>query len=331
MNKTDKTEELREAMHAERDTRIYKRMMTVYGVLGGHSTTVAADFADVDPRTVREWVARWNKNGIDGLRDSPGRGGKPHAMHWRIKRLAEKLGRMNKLTPRKLRNWIRRKLNVRYSLCSVRRILRLLGFSSKRSTTTYASAADDEAVRQWQKDAKTVISGAKRRGFRIVVQDESIFIRTGTNGRKLWSRIGDPVTVTRGGRRARIVMYGTLADDGTRLMRRYERFDGPTFVKYLKETKRKWGKVLIIMDNASQHRHRDVKKFLKEHDDVEVLYLPTATPKLSAVENIWKDAKYRLVTSEFYETLEDLTHAVSEYFRTVSIRLDIYTFLYRSI
>ena len=331
MDKTDKTEELREAMHAERDATVRSRMMAVYGVLGGYSTADAAYFADVDPRTVREWVARWNRKGIDGLRDSPGRGNRPRARHWRIKRLAEKLGRMNRLTPRKLRNWIRNRLNVRYSLCSVRRILRVLGFSSKRSTTQYASAADDEAVRQWQKDARAVISGAKRRGFRIVVQDESIFVRIGTNGRKLWSRIGDPVTVARGGRRDRTVVYGALADDGTRLMRQYGTFDGPTFVRYLKEARYKWGKVLIIMDNASQHKHRDVREFLEENDDVEVPCLPTATPKPGAVENAWKDAKYRLVTSESCETLEDLTRAVSEYFRTASIRLDTYRFLYRSV
>ena len=64
---------------------------------------------------------------------------------------------------------------------------------------------------------------------------------------------------------------------------------------------------------------------------MEILYLPTATPKLSAVESVWKDTKYRLVTSEHYETLEDLTHAVSEYFRTCSIRLGIYKFLYRYV
>ena len=39
-----------------------------------------------------------------------------------------------------------------------------------------------------------------------------------------------------------------------------------------------------------------------EHSEVEILYLPTATPKLSAVESVWKDAKCRLVTSE---TLRD--------------------------
>ena len=98
-----------------------------------------------------------------------------------------------------------------------------------------------------------------------------------------------------------------------------------------REVRRKWGKVLLVTDNASQHKHREVLKYLEEHDGLEILYLPTAMPKLSAVGSVWKDAKYRLVTSEHYETLEDLTHAVSEYFRTCSIRLDIYKFLYRCV
>ena len=156
--------------------------------------------------------------------------GLPRAGYGRIRKLADRLAGKNMLTPRKLRNWIRGKLNARYSLCSVRRILRLLGFSSKRSATMYASAADADSVRRWQTGATGTIPGAKRRGFTIAVQDESIFLRTGTNGRKLWSRVGDPVTVSRHGRKDRTVVYGALAEDGTRLMRQYERFDGPTFV-----------------------------------------------------------------------------------------------------
>ena len=71
-----------------------------------------------------------------------------------------------------------------------------------------------------------------------------------------------------------------------------------------------------------------MKKYLKEHDGMENLYLPTAAPKLSAVESVWKDAKYTLVTSEHYEDLKDLMHVVPKYFKTCSIRLDIYKFLY---
>ena len=143
-----KIQELTEAMRVERDIRICNRMMAVLGVLKGHSTKIASDFADVDQRTVQLWVARFDEDGIGGLRDAPGRGRLPRAGHGRIRKLTDRLAGKNMLTPRKLRNRIRGKLNARYSLCNVRRILRLLGFSSKRSATMHASAADSDAVRQ---------------------------------------------------------------------------------------------------------------------------------------------------------------------------------------
>ena len=227
MDETDKKiRELTEAMRAEQDARIRNRMMAVRGILAGYPTKDAAYFADVDRRTVQLWMARFDEGGIGGLRDAPGRSRASRARYVRIRKLADRLAGKNMLTPSKLRNWIRGKLNARYSLCSVSRILRLLRFSSKRSTTEYASAADSDAVRQWQAGAAGTISWVKKRGFAVVVQDESIFIRIGANGRKLWSRVGEPVAVIRYSRRDRTVVYGALAEDGIRLMRQYERFDG---------------------------------------------------------------------------------------------------------
>ena len=220
MDETDKKiRELTEAMRAEQDARIRNRMMAVRGILAGYPTKDAAYFADVDRRTVQLWAARFDEGGIGGLRDAPGRGRPPRAGYGRIRKLADRLAGKNMLTTRKLRNWIRGRLDARYSLCSVRRILRFLGFSSKRSATMYASAAGADAVRQWQAGATGTVSWAKRCEFAVVVQDESIFIGIGTNGRKLWSRVGEPVAVIRYGRRDRTVAYGALAEDGIRLMR----------------------------------------------------------------------------------------------------------------
>ena len=133
----------------------------------------------MDRRTVQLWVARFDEGGIGGLRGAPGRGRASRARYGRIRKLADRLAGKNMLTPRKLRNWIRGKLNARYSLCNVRRILRFLGFSSKRSATMYASAADADAVRQWQADAAGMISEAKRRGFAVVVQRHDPQLRIG--------------------------------------------------------------------------------------------------------------------------------------------------------
>ena len=104
------------------------------------------------------------------------------------------------------------------------------------------------------------MSGTKRRELTIAVQDGSMFLRIGTNGRKPWSRVGDPVTVCRHGRRDRTVVFGAPTGGGTCLMRRYERFDGPTFVRYLRKVRRRQGRILLVPDNAGQHKHRDVKK-----------------------------------------------------------------------
>ena len=71
-------------------------------------------------------------------------------------------------------------------------------------------AADANTVRQEQADAAGTISGAKRREVTIAVQDESIFLRTGTNERNLWSRIVDPVAVSRHGRRDRTAVFDAL-------------------------------------------------------------------------------------------------------------------------
>ena len=84
--------QLTEAMRAEKDIRIRNRMMAVMGVLKGHSTKTASDFADVDRRTVQLWVARFNEGGIGGLRDAPGRGRASRARYGRIRKLADRLG-----------------------------------------------------------------------------------------------------------------------------------------------------------------------------------------------------------------------------------------------
>ena len=122
-----KIRELTEAMSAERDIRIRNRMMAVLWVLKGYSTKIASDFADVDQRTVQLWVARLDEGGIGGLRDTLGRGRASRARYGRIRKLADRLAGKNMLTPRKLRNQIRWRLDARYSLCSVRRILRPSG------------------------------------------------------------------------------------------------------------------------------------------------------------------------------------------------------------
>ena len=46
--------------------------------------------------------------------------------------------------------------------------------------------------------------------------------------------------------------------------------------------------IVIILDNASIHKSKKVKGFLKRHTNIHLLYLPTYSPEYNPVELFWK-------------------------------------------
>ena len=56
------------------------------------------------------------------------------------------------------------------------------------------------------------------------------------------------------GNHKKIAAYGSIAEDGRRTFRTYDRFNKFIFIKYFKELQRRCGKVAVITDRASSHR-----------------------------------------------------------------------------
>ena len=75
--------------------------------------------------------------------------------------------------------------------------------------------------------------------------------------------------------------YGATAKDGKQFFRTHERFDAPTFVGYLKEMQRHFGKAAAVMDRVSPHRAKSVKKLLRENKNIKIIYLPKGSPYLN--------------------------------------------------
>ncbi|MDE0400047.1 MAG: hypothetical protein OXL96_19805 [Candidatus Poribacteria bacterium] len=126
-----KIRELAEAMRAEGDISIHNRVMVVLGILEG--------YLQGSPLILQTWAGARCGCGLPGSTRAatvdfrpPGKGRVSRARYGRIRRFADRFAGTNILAPRKLRNWIRGRMRVRYSLCGVRRILYLLGISSKR-------------------------------------------------------------------------------------------------------------------------------------------------------------------------------------------------------
>ena len=67
--------DLRQAAARTQDAKVARRMLAIALVLQGHSRTEAAQSCAMDRQTLRDWVHRYNADGLDGLSDQPRRNG----------------------------------------------------------------------------------------------------------------------------------------------------------------------------------------------------------------------------------------------------------------
>ena len=71
-------QELRQFAGRVKNGRVSRRLLAIALVLEGASRKVAAESCGMDRQTLRDWIHRYNAEGIDGLTDRGGRRVKPH-------------------------------------------------------------------------------------------------------------------------------------------------------------------------------------------------------------------------------------------------------------
>ena len=99
----------------------------------------------------------------------------------------------------------------------------------------------------------------------------------------------------------------------------------------MESTRKKFGKIFVIVDRAPQSKANDVKKYLCKNKDVKLAYLPRGSPHLSMIEEIWRQCKHENIESEFFESIHEMRYMVMEYFRTYKFNLNMYQYFARTI
>lgn len=325
------SEDLRKACKKEKNPKVVKRMTAVNMVcMHGDSIRHTADSLMQCQNWVSFWVKRFEETDgdIDALRDLPKSGRKPKITRKKMDTIMKKVVQA-KVMPVTLQQHIRDKTGVLFHITYVRKLMCRYNMTPKRPNMISISRADSDEVAKWRRNIKRRISRLEKKGFAVCVQDEAFFIYDAIQGRKYWSLRGVPISVPYIGKHQATAVYGAIAIDGRQMFRTHTKFNGPTFVKYLKELHRKFGKVLVIADRASPHRSKDVEKFLKENPDVKLAYFPKGSPYLNAAEVPWYRGKRDVSVSEFYPTRDDMNKAISSYFRTTRHHLDVMKYINR--
>ncbi len=184
ITRTMEVKELHRLARLEKSGRVAMRLLAIANVLSGMSREVSAKLVGMERQTLRDWVRRFNDEGVEGLRDRP-RSGRPceleeeHAK--RFSAIVEAgpdpekdgLVRWRRID---LKKWLKEECGLEYHERSVGKLLKRLGYSriSVRPVHPKAEAARMEdfkktsprrlSTRSRKKlEARTLNSGSRTR------------------------------------------------------------------------------------------------------------------------------------------------------------------------
>jgi transposase len=172
-------------------------------------------------------------------------------------------------------------------------------------------------------------------GFKIVSLDESFFFYDSLVRRVWIDKEKRPVVRITAGSHKHSCLFGAIISlTGKQLFRQYERFNGDTFIDFLKIIHSKFPKCFLFMDKkASPHyKARKVKDYLEQNKGVLIpVYLPTASPVFMIREEVWNIAKRDLFVLNYYSSFADFKEKISIYFRTKRFNLDMSNYLLKTV
>lgn len=164
--------------------------------------------------------------------------------------------------------------------------------------------------------------------YAVVVEDESIFIYD-VKIRSVWAVKGSKPRILATGSHRKVVLYGTISEDGIQCFRTYPEANSDGFLNYLKVLLRKYPKMILFMDKATWHKKEArVKKFLAKHKHcIKVRWFPSGFPEANPMEECWNQGKDEVLGSRFFNSFEEFEKAVKTYYRTKRFKLDLYKYL----
>ena len=316
----DERRVLRDLAHAEVG-RVSERIRMVLLSARRYPVPQIAAIFECDEATVRHWLARFEAEGVDGLRDRPRSGRPPKAGAATRAALAEAVaqppGRAGHLagfwTVAMLTLHLTAVLGCALSPTTVRRRLRALDYRWRRPRhelrgdpeegTTMWGLAD----RIWRAPAEAVV---------LALDECDVHLLPAL--RAMWMRRGQQARIpTPGGNRKRAVFGALDPVAGTWHYAVFARKRAVEFVAFLEQLAAAYpGRpVLVALDNASIHRAKAVRAWLAAQAQVELLYLPAYSGhEQNPVEKVWWRLKERVAANRLHGSMEALVETVHEFF-----------------
>ena len=312
--------ELRRAAARSRDAKAARRMLALALVLDGHSREDAAAACGMDRQTLRDWVHRYNAEGLAGLADRCAPGPAPRlsaAQEAEVARWVEAgpdLARDGVVRWRcaDLRARIERAFGVRFHERTIGKLLGKLRFRrlSVRPQHPESDPAEQEAFRGgFAERAKAVLPEAARgKPIEVWFGDEARVGQQGTLTR-VWAKRGSRPRAPRDRRYASAWLFGAVCPE-RRVGAAVVMPDANTAAMqaHLDAIGREvspGAHAVLVLDGAGWH----TTPKLRLPDNLSLLPLPRYAPELNPVENLWEFLRQNRLSHRVWEGYEAIVDA----------------------
>lgn len=307
--------ELEGLIRREKDKRRLERLIFIRTLYDGEGVEKVAKRLGRCKTTGYLWLKRWNTGGLEGLKPEF-RGGRPPKLSY-IGRdeLEEMLREREEWTTREVRDLIQEEFDIRYSLRSVRRILRSLGMRCcKPYPRDYRRPGDAEE--RLKGEVKKVLRGEEKvlLGFMDECRPQ-----TTSNTQRVWG-FGKP-KVVKNTTHYQANTFGFYAPTGRSVIGFKENSRKESVCEFLEEVRANNHdeRILLILDNFSAHR---AGKTLEKAEELDMLlvYLPPYSPDLNPIEQIWRGLK-REISTAFFRTKAEFLALIKDTYHHLSTKI----------
>jgi transposase len=301
--------------------RVSERAHMVLLADRGYGAAQIAAIFECSEGTVRQWLARFESGGLEGLRDLP-RSGRPRkadaAAREAIRRAVERppgdagyaFGCWSVVT---LCGHLAGRLGLALSRATVRRALIGLGYRWRRPKHVLP---EDPAAgpKLWALFERVVQAPP---GAAILCGDECD-VHLLPVLRATWMPKGRQAHVPTPGTNRKVAAIGALEPaTGRWTYGLYKRKGAVEFIHFLERLLAAYpGRpILLVLDNAGIHKARPVETWMALHPNVELLFLPTYSGhRHNPVEKVWWRLKQQVAANRLHGSYDELVAAIRGFF-----------------
>lgn len=163
--------------------------------------------------------------------------------------------------------------------------------------------------------------------FRLVCEDESTFLYDSIS-RRVWVQKGIKPKRFVTGLHKRTHIFGFLSEDRRKMFLSDKKMNAKSFLKSIYKVKKRFGKIILILDRAPWHRAKKVEKYFAEHRrEIKIIWFPRGCPEMNPVEECWRQAKREVNGGRVHESFEVMKKELRRFLRNREFKQDMGKYL----